>query len=372
MGFSYNVLVEHARAAHRRARDRRRRAHHAALGRGAAAQGDDEHAFKATVAHLAAPLLGASATTALGMLSLATSNVVAVRSFGIGSAVGIMVDFVISLVLVPTLLTLDEAGDVGGAARAVSGRADAGGSRASRLRQSAARARGLVALSARSRRSGSCGCASTPTTSTSSARDHPLGQSAAVIDNELSRRLQLPDHARGAARFAEARRTRCSAWIGCSTQLRQFPHVRKVTSVADYVKRINKELNDGRPAAERRARRREHHRAGAVRVRARRRRAARAGARRRERLLARADSTSSSQSMSSDLVLRAGRAGRRGWPKRPSPAPASRATTTGSGRLFSTLDHYLVTSQISSFGTAFVTVFGGHLRRLPIVRGSGS
>jgi predicted RND superfamily exporter protein len=33
------------------------------------------------------------------------------------------------------------------------------------------------------------------------------------------------------------------------------------------------------------------------------------------------------------------------------------ATTTGSGRLFSTLDHYLVASQISSFGTAFITVF---------------
>jgi predicted RND superfamily exporter protein len=32
--------------------------------------------------------------------------------------------------------------------------------------------------------------------------------------------------------------------------------------------------------------------------------------------------------------------------------------TTGSGRLFSTLDHYLVISQISSFGTAFFTVFG--------------
>ena len=40
------------------------------------------------------------------MMSLATSNVVAVRSFGIGSAVGIMVDFVISLVFVPTLLSL--------------------------------------------------------------------------------------------------------------------------------------------------------------------------------------------------------------------------------------------------------------------------
>ena len=32
--------------------------------------------------------------------------------------------------------------------------------------------------------------------------------------------------------------------------------------------------------------------------------------------------------------------------------------TTGSGRLFSTLDHYLVDSQLSSFGTAFLTVFG--------------
>ncbi len=68
--------------------------------------GDAEHAFKATVAHLTAPLFGASATTALGMLSLATSSVVAVRAFGVGSAVGIMVDFAISLVLMPTLLTL--------------------------------------------------------------------------------------------------------------------------------------------------------------------------------------------------------------------------------------------------------------------------
>jgi predicted RND superfamily exporter protein len=33
-------------------------------------------------------------------------------------------------------------------------------------------------------------------------------------------------------------------------------------------------------------------------------------------------------------------------------------TVTGSGRLFATLDHYLVVSQISSFATAFVTVFG--------------
>ena len=32
-------------------------------------------------------------------------------------------------------------------------------------------------------------------------------------------------------------------------------------------------------------------------------------------------------------------------------------TITGSGRIFATLDHYLVVSQLSSFATAFVTVF---------------
>ena len=32
-------------------------------------------------------------------------------------------------------------------------------------------------------------------------------------------------------------------------------------------------------------------------------------------------------------------------------------TVTGSGRLFATLDHYLVVSQLSSFATAFLTVF---------------
>jgi predicted RND superfamily exporter protein len=32
-------------------------------------------------------------------------------------------------------------------------------------------------------------------------------------------------------------------------------------------------------------------------------------------------------------------------------------TVTGSGRIFATLDHYLVVSQLSSFATAFITVF---------------
>ncbi len=68
--------------------------------------GNKAIAFKSAVTHLFTPLLGASGTTALGMLSLATSDVVAVRAFGIGAAIGIMVDFAISLVFVPTLLTM--------------------------------------------------------------------------------------------------------------------------------------------------------------------------------------------------------------------------------------------------------------------------
>ena len=83
------------------------------------ATGSKEQAFKSSITHLFAPLLGASGTTALGMLSLATSDVVAVRTFGIGAAIGVMVDFAISLVFVPTLLTLVRPDTVAAAAGAV-------------------------------------------------------------------------------------------------------------------------------------------------------------------------------------------------------------------------------------------------------------
>ena len=77
---------------------------------------------------------------------------------------------------------------------------------------------------------------------------HPLGQSARVIDQELSGvysfqlmlegpadSLNTPDALKRIDRLQE--------------ELRKFEHVRKVTSIADYVKRINKELNDGRAEA---------------------------------------------------------------------------------------------------------------------------
>lgn len=315
---------------------------------------NDELAFKETVSHLVTPLFGASLTTALGMLSLATSNVVAVRSFGIGSAVGIMVDFVISLVLVPTLLAYVKTGTAVvpphekhllGPLRRVARFTCAHPRRV----LAAAIVVGLVAAAGITR-------LRVDTNHINFfAASHPLGQSARVIDRELSGvysfqlmlegppdSLDTPDALQRMDRLQD--------------ELREFEHVRKVTSVADYVKRINKELNDGRPEAnvipadqatisqelfvftlggE--------------------------GRHELERIVAsdysRAQINVKLQSMSSDVVLQHVEQADR-LAKEIFAGTGISVLTTGSGRLFSTLDHYLVQSQLSSFGTAFLTVFG--------------
>ncbi|HJT98360.1 MAG TPA: MMPL family transporter, partial [Rhodanobacteraceae bacterium] len=208
--------------------------------------GDVEQAFTRTVAHLAAPLLGASATTALGMLSLATSNVVAVRAFGVGSAVGIMVDFVISLVLMPTLLSLV--------------RAETGEAPHERYFLAPLRAVARFACAHPGRvLAGSlavCVLASAGITRLRVdtnhiaffSATHPLGRSARVIDRELggvySFQIMLEGPPESMATPDALQRI-----DRVERSLRAFPHVRKVISVADYVKRINRELNDGRPEA---------------------------------------------------------------------------------------------------------------------------
>jgi predicted RND superfamily exporter protein len=315
-------------------------------------QGDDEHAFKATVAHLAAPLLGASATTALGMLSLATSQVVAVRAFGIGSAVGIMMDFVISLVLIPTLLTWmkpdirqspHERYLIGPLLRIA--------------HWSCSYPRRVLALSLMIGMLAALGILRLRVDTNHInffKGGHPISQSAAVIDQELAGvysfqimlegppdSLKTPDALHRIDRLAE--------------QLRRFPHVRKVTSVADYVKRIHRELNEGRPDAnvvpddgDTIAQELFVFALGGE------------GRHELERVVAsdysRAQISVKLESMSSDVVLEqveeADRLARLAFA-----GTGITPLTTGSGRLFSTLDHYLVTSQLSSFATAFVTVF---------------
>jgi predicted RND superfamily exporter protein len=311
-----------------------------------------EASFKATVAHLATPLLGASATTALGMASLATSSVVAVRSFGIGSAVGIMIDFMISLVFVPTVLSLmkPEVHETPHEKYLVQPM------------------RRIAMFSTRHPRAVLAATVVLSGIAMYGIRDlhvdtnhinffspnHPLGQSARVIDNRLSGiysfqiMLEGPPDSLGAPENLQRMER-------LENELRTFPNVKKVRSVADYVRRVNKELHDGDPAADivpsdtaTVAQELFVFTLGGE------------GRHELERVVAsdysRAQIDVKLRSMSSDVVLELiERADARA--KDIFNGTGIVATTTGSGRLFSTLDHYLVSSQINSFATAFVTVF---------------
>ena len=314
--------------------------------------GNNEQAFKATVAHLAAPLLGASATTALGMLSLATSNVVAVRAFGVGSAVGIMIDFVISLVLVPTLLTW---------VRPETGEAPHERYLIAPLQRIArfscefpAR---VVAVSLCVGFIAALGILwlHVDTNHINFFRaSHPISRSARVIDKELSGVYSFQIMLEGPPESFKTPDT-LQRIDRLEHSLRAFPHVRKVTSVVDYVKRINKELNEGRVEAsvvpnDANTIAQELFVFGL----------GGAGRDELDRVVStdysRAQISIKLESMSSDLVLQLVEDAD-GLAKSTFNGTAVNAFTTGSGRLFSTLDHYLVTSQLSSFATAFVTVF---------------
>jgi predicted RND superfamily exporter protein len=160
-------------------------------------------------------------------------------------------------------------------------------------------------------------------------------------------------------------------------QLRTLPFVRKVTGLVDYVVRVHRELDDGAaglpPSREASADRRSPGGGGqaggpdsiptdAALV------AqelfvfslADAGRVELERLVAsdfsKGQITIKLASMSSDLVFEQVNTAER-LAAGAFAGSGIDTTVTGSGRLFSALDHYLVVSQINSFGTAFVTVF---------------
>jgi predicted RND superfamily exporter protein len=312
-----------------------------------------EAAFKETVAHLATPLLGASGTTALGMASLATSSVVAVRAFGIGSAVGIMVDFMISLVFVPTMLSLlkPETAETPHERYLVQPMRRIAMFSTRRPRQvlcvtiglSCVAGFGIVRLRVDTNHINFF------------SPSHPLGQSARIIDSELSGiysfqiMLEGPPESLGTpANLQRMQRL--------EQDLLALDGVKKTRSAADYVRRVNKELHDGDPAAAivpsdpaTVAQELFVFTIGGE------------GRHELERVLAtdysRAQIDVKLRSMSSDVVLTLiNRADARA--REIFAGSGVTATTTGAGRLFSTLDHYLVSSQINSFGTAFFTVFG--------------
>ena len=316
------------------------------------ATGNQEHAFKSSVRHLFAPLLGASATTALGLASLATSEVVAVRAFGIGAAVGVMVDFVMSLVLVPTLLTLIKPST----ARAPQERYFLGPMQ--RVAHFSMRnARGVLVGTVLVMAVASLGLRWLRVDTNHInffAEDHPIHQSASLIDQQLSgiysfnillegepESMKSPDALR---RMEELRE-----------RLETLPFVRKVVSVADYVKRVNRELNGGAESAavlpaSGDAIAQELFVFGLSDE----------GRRELDRVVAsdysRAQISVRLASMSSDLVFeQINRADEQAIEV--FAGSGITPTVTGSGRMFATLDHYIVVSQLSSFVTAFLTVF---------------
>ena len=312
--------------------------------------GDAEAAFKGTIRHLAAPILGASATTALGLASLGTSDVVAVRQFGLGAATGVMVDFVISLALMPTMLAWLRPESAPPPQEtwfkeplvAVA-------------RFSVARSWLVIAVAGVATVLAVAGLLRVRVDTNHInffAEDHPLGRSARVIDGQLSgiytfqillegppESLRQPDVLQRMDRLEAA--------------LRDLEFVRKVTGLPDYVRRVHRELSpDGveripdDPAAI----------AQELFVFS----LADAGRAELERMAAsdysKAQITVKLASMSSDLVFDTIVVAER-LADEAMAGSGVMPTVTGSGRLFSTLDFYLVRSQISSFSTAFVTVF---------------
>ncbi|HEX6975648.1 MAG TPA: MMPL family transporter, partial [Vicinamibacterales bacterium] len=276
-----------------------------------------------------------------------------VRAFGIGSAVGIMMDFVISLVLVPTMLTWvkPELGEAPHEKYLVAplqriAKFSCGYPKQVLIWSLVA---GVVAGLGMLRLHVDTNHINFFSTK------HPISQSARVIDQELSGVYSFQIMLEGEPESLKTPENlkRIDALAG---QLRSFGHVKKVTSVADYVKRINKELNDGRPEASvipddgnTIAQELFVFALGGE------------GRHELERFVAsdysRAQMSIKLESMSSDVVLeeveRADSLAKAAFE-----GTGISVLTTGSGRLFATLDHYLVMSQLSSFGTAFVTVFG--------------
>lgn len=315
--------------------------------------GSKEAAFKSTVSHLFAPLLGASGTTALGMLSLVTTNIEAVKHFGVGAAVGVMIDFLISIVLVPTMLGwLDEVTPeppqetwFAGPMRAI-GRFSA--TKPARVMVvativTAVAGAGLTKLHVDTNHINFF------------AKSHPLSTSAAVIDTKLAGIYNFQVLLEGPAGSIKQPDT-LRRMDALTRELQQLPYVKKVSSVVDYVKRVNRELDDGAPGAavvpgDAAVIAQELFVFGL----------ADEGRVELDRVVAsdysKGQITVKLASMSSDLVfeqIRVAEARARAIFAGSDVTP----TVTGSGRLFSTLDHYLVTSQISSFATAFVSVFG--------------
>ncbi|MBM3777597.1 MAG: hypothetical protein FJW23_05055 [Acidimicrobiia bacterium] len=311
--------------------------------------GQARQAFVSSVRNLMLPLFGASATTALGLLSLATSDVVAVRTFGIGASVGVMIDFVMSIVFLPTLLTLvPPETRVPPQERWLSGPLEAV------ARFSMRRAFPVLATLATAAVVAIAGIWHLRVDTNHInffAPGHPLQESAEVIDQDLSGVYSFNVMFEGEPGTMKDPDT-LRRMDALKAELERLAYVRKVVSLADYVRRVHRELGGGSGEIPSSAdvvaqelfvfELSDEGRAELARMTA--------------SDYSRAQMSVKLASMSSDLVFEQVNQAEQ-LAAEAFAGSGIRTTVTGSGRIFATLDHYLVTSQIRSFGTAFVTVF---------------
>lgn len=314
--------------------------------------GDRARAFKGTIADLAVPLFAASGTTALGMMSLATSDVHAVREFGIGSAVGVMADFAISLVFVPTLLSFVKMDDAPPPQERwllePMRRVAAFSSSRPRLVMGVATVVAVVSIA------GIFELRVDTNHINFFSKGHPLHESADLIDKELSGVYSFQIFFEGPVDSIRDPDT-LARMDRLQQEILALPNVRKAVSVVDYIKRVNRELNEGAKSAEIVPASRELIAQELLVL-----SLSDDGRRELEHVAAsdfsRAQMTVRLASMSSDVVFAQINEAEK-LAARAFAGTEVKPTVTGSGRLFAQLDHYLVMSQLSSFATAFVTVF---------------
>jgi predicted RND superfamily exporter protein len=311
-----------------------------------------EQAWKHAVRHLVTPLLAASGTTALGLLSLATSQVDAVRTFGIGAAVGVMVDFAISITLMPTLLGWVPVLPLPPQSRwlltPMRGIARLAANHPGRIIAATimivmVAAAGLLRLRVDTNHIAFF------------KPGHPVHESAVLMDRELSGIYSFQVLLEG-----EPESLRTPDMLQRLDQLRvrleKLDHVKKVVTLADYVARVHEQLAPPSIRGSQRLPTDPDLAAQELFVFG----MSEEGRRELESLV------SSDYSRTQVMVKLASMSSDEAFAEVEEAERIARAlfagtgvtpTVTGAGRLFATLDHYLVTSQLSSFATAFVSVF---------------
>lgn len=313
-------------------------------------QDNRKEVYVSTLAYITSPCFATSLTTALGLLSLTSSKVPAVKTFGIGSSIGILSAFIISIVYVPFLISI-----IPSKYRAAKESAWLGPLKTLHRfnhRRSRALLIGMTSLFLLAIFYITKLEVNTNQTDFFD-EESQIRRAASLLNSRLSGvfsveiylkgeegSMKEPDVLRAMERFRE--------------RVTAYQDVKKVLSLADQVKMVNRELENGKPEEYRIPESRELVAQELFLL-----SLSRKG---REDLLnivtsdySRTRISVKMKSMSSDELVDLCRA-------IDGEAKASFAGTgvipllTGSGRLFSNLDKYLVESQIRSFTIAFLTV----------------